>query len=302
MTLSRRRTFTTAAVLSLLCVPAVLAAESKSAGNAELFDRLDSDHNGTIAADEVTGENKRLFERLLRRADSNRDKALSREEFVASLVPNRPEKTLEAKQSSAMPEADAVRYLLLTMDANRNSVIEPDEIPSDLKRPFEFVLDRMDANKNGRLDRYELGRGGPAMAGIAARYVERQGINVKAELAKLEKSQGDEVNRFDEQPNAMENLRDPKKARQLFAQFDQNGDGQVEKNEIPEPLQQPLERFVRMSDRDDNGKLSQQEFLDGSSFVSRMMARRDKEEMRDMKAQKSEKRAAKLKSNSSDKK
>jgi Ca2+-binding EF-hand superfamily protein len=293
MTPFRRPTLTTAAVFSLLCAPVVFAAETKSAGSAELFDRLDANHNGTIRADEVTGENHRLFERLLRRADSNRDRALSREEFAASLVPSRPEKTLEAKQSAAMPEADAVRYLLLTMDANRNSVIEPDEIPSDLKRPFEFVLDRMDANKNGRLDRYELGRGGPAMAGIAARYVERQGVNVKTELAKLEKSQGDEVNRFDEQPNAMENLRDPKKARQLFAQFDQNSDGQLDKNEIPEPLQQQLERFVRMSDRDDNGKLSEQEFLDGANFLSRVMARRDREEMRDMKAKKSEARESK---------
>src|SRR5262245_17481363 len=110
MTLSRCRTFATAAVFSLLCLGAVLADESTSAGNGELFDRLDANDNGTIAAGEVTGDNQRLFERLLRRADSNRDKALSREEFVASLVPSRPEKTLEAKQSAAMPEADAVRY------------------------------------------------------------------------------------------------------------------------------------------------------------------------------------------------
>ena len=35
------------------------------------------------------------------------------------------------------------------------------------------------------------------LAQIAARYVEREGIDVKAELAKLEKSQGDAFNRFD---------------------------------------------------------------------------------------------------------
>lgn len=302
MTLINLRTLAAIALLCLVSLPTTFAGEAKSAGDAELFARLDKNQNGTIAADEVAAENKRLFERLLQRADSNHDKALTRDEFVASLVPSRPEKTLEAKQPSTMPEADAVRYLLLSMDTNRNSVVEPDEIPIDLKRPFEFVLDRMDANKNGRLDRYELGRSGPAMAQAAARYIEREGINVKAELAKLEKSQGDEANRFDEQPNAMENLRDPKKAPQLFAQFDQNSDGQVDKNEIPEPLQQPLERFVRMSDRDDNGKLSKQEFLDGANFLSKMMARRDKEEMRDMKAKKSANRAAKSKSDSSDKK
>jgi len=71
-----------------------------SAADAELFNRLDANHNGAIVADEVTSENRTLFDRLLRKGDKNQDKALSRDEFVAALVPSRPEKSIEAKQPS----------------------------------------------------------------------------------------------------------------------------------------------------------------------------------------------------------
>jgi Ca2+-binding EF-hand superfamily protein len=278
------------------------ADDPPSTGNEALFDRLDRDHNAVIAADEVAPESRRLFDRLLRAADANHDRSLSRDEFIAGLVPSRPEKSIEAKQPASLPQADAVRYLLLSMDKNQNSVIEPDEIAKELKTPFQFVLDRLDNNKNGRLERQELSRGGPAMAQLAARYVERERIDVKAELAKLEKAQGDSVNRFDDQPNAMENLRDPKKARQLFAQFDQNGDKQLEQKEVPEPLQQPLERLMRMSDRDGDGRLSESEFLAGSERLNRFLSRRDRDENRE-KAEKSAARESKTgRSQSADKK
>ncbi len=283
-----------AIILSAMCVTISSAADAPSAGDAELFNRLDANHNGVISADEVTPENQKLFDRLLRRGDADHDKSLSRDEFLAALVPSRPEKTIETKQPATLPQADAVRYMLLSMDKNENSVIEPNEVPKSLKRAFDVMLDRLDANKNGRLDRYELNRGGPALSLIAARFVERKGVDVKTELAKLEKSQGSEANRFDEQPMPLENLRDPKKARQLFAQLDQNGDGQIEKKEVPDPLQKPLERFMRMADRNDDGKLSQQEFLDGAERLSRFLSRRDKELRRDLKAKKNASRDSKL--------
>ena len=95
----------------------------------QLFDRLDANHDGAIAADEVSAENRSLFDRLLRRADANHDKSLSRDEFLASLVPSRPEKPMEAKEPATLPQADAVRYMLLKMDTNRNARIEKDEVP-----------------------------------------------------------------------------------------------------------------------------------------------------------------------------
>ena len=112
------------------------AANATSAGDAELFNRLDANHDGAIAADEVTSENRSLFERLVRRADANHDKSLSREEFLASLVPSRPERPVEAKEPANPPQADAVRYMLLKLDANQNARIEKDEVPKAAAADF----------------------------------------------------------------------------------------------------------------------------------------------------------------------
>jgi len=275
-----------------LLAAAGLAAETPPAGNADLFSRLDTNHDGTVSAAEVTPESRPLFERLVRRADANHDGSLSKDEFLKGLTPSATDKPIEEKQSTA-PQTDAVRYLLLTLDKNQNAVIEEDEIPKKFAPAFEFVMDRLDGKKNGKLERQELARGGPALAQIAMRYVQREGIDVKAELAKLEKEQGDAVNRFEDQQFGPGSFADPKKAKQMFAQLDQNSDGFVEKKEIPEPLQQPLERFMRMADRDGDGKLSRQEFTEGAERLSKFLGRRAKEERRDMKAAKSAKRDTK---------
>jgi len=255
------------------------AGASTSAGDAALFDRLDTNHDGSLSASEIASENRALFDRLLRRSDADHDKALSRKEFEASLVPTRPEKPLEEKEPSTVPQADAIRYLLLTMDANRNARIEKDEVPKELKPAADIMFERLDRNGNGSVDRQELSRGGGAMSAVAGRLVDRLGIDVDKELAKLKKSQGEDFNRFEQQPMPLEQLRDTKQARQLFAQFDENGDGKLDLKEVPEPLQERMQRLVSMADRDGDGKLSEAEFTTGVERISRFL-NRGRSEMR----------------------
>src|SRR5262245_15507154 len=204
---------------SLLLAGFTLAADAPSAGNAVLFGRLDANHDGVVTAAEVAPENRPLFERLVRKGDANHDGSLSKDEFLRALVPSQTDKPIEGKQSTTV-QADAVRYLLLTLDKNQNGIIEADELPKDVGPGFEFLMDRLDANKNGRLERYELARAGPALAQIASRYVERKGVNVKAELVKLEKAQGEAANRFEDQQFGPGMLSDPRKAKQMFAELD----------------------------------------------------------------------------------
>ena len=258
---------------------AAAASETPSAGDTALFDRLDADHNQSIAADEVATENRALFDRLVRRADTNHDHALSREEFVAGLVPTRPAKPMEAKEPSTVPQANAVRYMLLTLDSNRNARIEKDEASRELKGAADMIIERMDKNGNGALERQELSGGGPAMSAVAGRYVDRLGIDVDAELAKLKKSEGEAFNRFEQQPMPLTDIRDSKQARQLFAQFDENADGKLDPKEVPDPLQEPIGRLVRISDRDGDGKLTQDEFVTGTDRISKLLKRGRPEQM-----------------------
>ncbi len=255
-----------------------VATTRSSVGDAGLFERLDVNHDGVVATDEVTEANRSLFDRLLRKSDSNHDQKLSREEFLASLVPSRPERPVEAKQSTDEPQANAVRYMLLKLDVNQNARLEKDEIPKQLQPIFELISERLDGNKNGQLERQELSRSGPALAQMASRYVEREGIDVKSELAKLEKAQGAAASRFDDTGGPQERLADPAQARQLFKEMDENGDGYLDKKEMSEVFRERADRFATLADRDRDGRLSQTEFLDGAERVSRFLGRQMKEE------------------------
>jgi Ca2+-binding EF-hand superfamily protein len=255
-----------------------------------LFERLDTDHNGFITPDEITDANRAMFERLVRKGDANHDRKLSREEFVMSLVPSRPERPIETKASTDIAGADAVRYMLLKLDTNKNARIEKDEVPKQLRPTFEILLERLDGNGDGQLDRQELTRSGPGLAQIAARYVEREGIVLKTELAKLEKIQGAAADRFDDRGNPLDRLADPAKARQLFKELDTNNDGYLGEKEVSQALRERADRFTTVADRNRDGKLSESEFLEGAERISRFMNRQLKDERKSLKAKKNERK------------
>ncbi len=49
----------------------------------------------------------------------------------------------------------------------------------------------------------------------------------------------------------------------LFKQLDKNSDGQVAEDEIPQEKRRLFRRLLRTGDKDGNGKLSREEFVEG---------------------------------------
>lgn len=258
-------------LLLATAVSASVADDTAPAGTEELFRRLDTDGNGSVQRREVPADNRALFDRLLRKADGDGNGALSREEFSIALVPSRPVKHLEILQPDSYPGANALRYVLLTMDTSRNGSIEQDEVPEQMEALFEIMAERADVNRNGTLDRFELSRTTRQLIQLSVRYVAQKRLDVEKELARIEKQQGQLAKRFDETPAPfLESFSDPTKARSLFKQLDANADGFLEIKELPEQIQPQLIRLFRLADRDRDGGLSRQEFQLASERASRL--------------------------------
>src|SRR5438067_10785149 len=110
-------------------VAAFVTAGTLSAQDAaELFTKLDANKDGYITPDEVQEPQKALFERLLRNADKDGDKRLSKEEFQAGLKPD---------EAPRQPLAGS----------------QPFGGPQGAKGDPRAFFDRLDANKDGKLSR-----------------------------------------------------------------------------------------------------------------------------------------------------
>jgi Ca2+-binding EF-hand superfamily protein len=255
-----------AQVLTACSVVASMTLATSAAAatvDAALFARLDADKDGRLTGQEVPTEHRRLFERLVRKSDTNRDQVLSRDEFQTGLTADAPQKLIEEKQPAELPGADAIRWLLLTMDTDGDGSITAGEVPERFKSTFQGLTGPIDRNQNGVLDRPELSQGGRQLSNIATRVAQQQQIDVAAELAKLKQSQGAAFDRFEGRRGGPPDG-GPDNPQQNFRRLDANGDGQLVLAEVPEPQQRRIQQMLRVADRDRNGRLSEEEFVAGS--------------------------------------
>jgi Ca2+-binding EF-hand superfamily protein len=160
------------------------------------------------------------------------------------------------------------------MDTSGNSSIEKGEVPERMQRVFDVVIRRLDRNEDGVLDRRELSQGGPPLAQIAGRYVQTTGVDTAAELRKLDQKLGAASRRFEAPLLRPEDLTNPQRARELFAQLDANSDDRLEQPEFPQQLRRVFQRLLRLADRDRDGRLSQREFLAAVEQMARRQSRR----------------------------
>jgi Ca2+-binding EF-hand superfamily protein len=188
----------------------VLAAALFTAGplvaqDDDLFAKLDANKDGFVTADEVQESQKALFERLVRNADKDGDKKLSKAEFQAGLKPDdAPRQPLAGGQG--LPGRPGVgkgdpREFFNRLDANKDGKLSLDELPPFLKDNFA----RLDANNDGGVSQEEFAQAG----------------------------------RFGRPPGAPAagNAADRGQLEALFDRTDANSDGRLTKDEIPEERQ-----------------------------------------------------------------
>jgi len=219
-----------AAIVSMIAVVLtsgmqVAQADPKDGEPADLFSRLDADGDGQVTRDEVSEGKIRLFERLVRTADKNGDGKLSEKEFAAGITPRRPERPLE-KQAPSGESEQRFRMLVQKLDANGDGKIREDEVPEKLQAMFKKILPRADVNDDGAIDRRELERIGPALGRMLA---------------------------------GADRGSPGRRAQMMLKHLDANGDGKIEKDEVPADHRQRFAQLLARADANDDGAIAAEE-------------------------------------------
>jgi len=137
------------------------------------------------------------------------------------------------------PSADAAA-LFAQLDVNKDGQISADEVPQEQQRLFERLLRSGDQNKDGKLAADEFAS---ALAGRPEKSDSPEGKRPEGD-----RPDGDK----------------PRRAERLFKRLDANSDGKVVIDEVPEERREMFAQLIKRGDKDGDGALSREEFLQAS--------------------------------------
>ncbi len=258
----------------VLCVLILLAGPALADEQDELFRRLDADRDLQITKGEISKENAPLFQRLIRKADSNKDGQLSAKEWKAGLISTRPEKPITEKADSELPGADALLLVLAWMDEDADLTITSAEVLPEMRPLFDQFIKVANLKNPDRLPVPQLKQQSIRYLGITNRFISSQGIDPEVELALLNDKQAAYVERLRTSLRPGNMMENPDNAMMLFSELDTNGDGNVTADEVPEPFAERFTELLQRADRNQDKQLSEQEFKSFSKRVAGLAANR----------------------------
>jgi Ca2+-binding EF-hand superfamily protein len=262
-------------------------AASNGPNPETLFNQLDENADGQLAADEVDDQHRRLFQRLVRRHDADENGTLSLSEFTAGLKEAPPEIPAdeprgpgqENEQLKAFLQADPAE-LFKKLDANADGKVVLDEVPEPNRPQFGQFFERADVNRDKSLTLDEFRKGheqvrqylgaanpGQGKPGQANPGQGAQGGGPGAPGQAIYRAldlDGDGTLSADEIAKAADSLK----------KLDQDGDGAVSRQELvrggqvaagagrpaaPGPNTQRFMERLKQMDKDGDGKLSKEE-------------------------------------------
>lgn len=229
-----RHTLKTLFAATAIACNSSLAAQEES----DLFKKLDANADGFVSADEVSEEQKSLFDRLIRKADKDSDKNLSKEEFQAGLQPDEAAKQPLGDGPGGREGRPNPGELFKRLDANQDGKLTKDELPPGMLEGFA----RLDADGDGTASQEELGRW-IAAAGRAA----------------------GEPGRPPGAPNGDRPRPGTKQYEDQFDRADANHDGKLTKDEIPAERREMLARLL---ERFGDESVTKEQFVRGMAMMA----------------------------------
>lgn len=240
-------------VALLLAVTCALHAAPAQGRGADSFERLDTDQNGKIDADEFKGPDE-AFERM----DRNADGFITREELAGGAQGTQPpaNRPGDGPRGNIDP-AQRWQQMLDRFDTNADGKISSKEFSGP-----EKVLTFLDANSDGELTQDEV-------LEAANRRQNRTPRDPVEQWQRL-------LNRFDaDQDGAISQEEWPGRAEK-FVELDADGNGKLVQDEMPAPSagrggERPTPaEIVARHDADGDGKLSRDEWPFGAERFDRM--------------------------------
>lgn len=206
---------------------ALAAPDEGTSAKEKVFQQLDTNSDGTIAAEEVPEEKTRYFQYLLRSGDHNKDGKLTKEEFAAGL--NQENQKFEP--GDQRPPNQGPRFynrFMSRLDRNGDKKISKDELPEPLRERMEPLFQRLNTDEIS-LEQFQrmgnmFGNGRPPRP---------QGPGMDSK----------------------------ERAERFFKTLDTNQDGKLTLDEAPERARFMLNRIFERSDKNSDAELTKEEFM-----------------------------------------
>lgn len=243
--------------LGRVVVVAALAAATPAVAQegSGLFNRLDSNKDGFVSEDEVEGERKAFFARLLRQGDKDGDDKLSQEELSAALKDRERSREAPREGQERRPGREAIEAMFDRQDSNADGKLSKDEVPEERRERFQAMLKRLDEDDDQALTKEQFVRGVLAMT---QRDGERREGDRRDGDRSDERRSEDRPGRPDGRPGASGPPRPPFGPPALIRALDRDADGEISAEEI-----KGASESLAKLDKNGDGKLTRDELMPG---------------------------------------
>ncbi len=198
---------------------------------SDLFAKLDKNSDGVLEAGELGADQKSIFARLLREADSDEDGKINLQEFklATTPAPKQPFESVMGKKQNRRGPAGRGNFdpdrLFGFLDTNNDGKLTRSELPDRAKERAGKIFDKLGKDEISKEEFFAAARKFRPQAAPGKKPGKRPG----------------------QKPGPKPGQAGDKQVTEFFKRFDKNSDGKVTMSEVPEKLRPRIMKIFQQS-------------------------------------------------------